>query len=111
MQIRIDNDVLELRPENPQETGQLETLWRKLVDCLGDNRRLNPIGEYIPLKDNVARFFVELPGGSPAAAHGLATATVAEGCTLVCTVCNKYLALQNGDEVPLCCGRPMESVD
>jgi hypothetical protein len=110
MQIRIDDNVIELRPENQQETGQMETLWRKLVDCLGENRRLNPIGEYIPLKDNVARFFVELPGGSPAG-HELEAATVTDDCTVVCTVCNKYLALKHGDEVPICCGRPMESVD
>lgn len=114
MQIRIDNSVIELRPDRPQETAELELLWRKLVDCLGDNRRISPIGEYIPVKDNVARFLVEEPASAVAdrAAHPAAEAVTAqEDCTVVCTACNKYMALKEGEEVPVCCGRTMEAMD
>jgi hypothetical protein len=64
MKITIDKNVVELVPENNEETSSLTTLWRILIDCMGDNRLLNPIGEYIPEKQNLARFVIEgIPGG------------------------------------------------
>lgn len=62
MKIEIDRNVVELRPENDQETASLETLWRLLIDCVKETRKLTPIGEYVPLKENMARFTIE--GGS-----------------------------------------------
>jgi hypothetical protein len=59
MRIKIDENVVEFRPENENEQKDLESLWNLLVDCIRYNRKLVPIGEYIPVKDNVAQFSVE----------------------------------------------------
>lgn len=107
MKIQIDKNVVEFLPENEQETASLETLWRMVVDCAHDNKRLNPIGEYIPMKQNLARFVIE---GAPGATTYTEDKAVAE-CTVVCTTCNKYMLLKGGDAVPRCCGRPMETAD
>lgn len=48
MRITIDRNVVEFVPENLQETAAMETLWRVVVDCLRENRKLVPIGEYVP---------------------------------------------------------------
>lgn len=107
MKITIDKNIIEFQPENPQETTDMETLWRMLVDCVQDNKRIEPIGEFIPTKSNVARFIIE----------GISSKTeytddqVQEECTVVCTTCNKYMHLKPGDKVPVCCGRAMEGVD
>jgi hypothetical protein len=59
MKIRIDKDLVEFEPEGEEETAMLETLWRLMVDCVRFNKKLVPIGEYIPQKSNLARFVVE----------------------------------------------------
>lgn len=107
MKIHIDRNVVEFIPENEQETASMETLWRVVVDCAADNKRLTAIGEYIPTKENLARFVVE---GLP----GVTTYTedkAVEACTVICTTCNKYMQLKGGDPIPVCCGRAMETVD
>ena len=108
MKIRVDKNVVEFMPETPQETADLEVLWRKVVDCVQDSRKMEPIGEYIPVKSNVARFVIEdVPGGQT---H-YSSDKVTEECTVICTICNKYAHLKPGDSIPNCCGREMESVD
>ena len=59
MKITIDKNIVECTMESPQETNDMEALWRLLVDCVADNKRMEPIGEYIPAKSNVARFIIE----------------------------------------------------
>lgn len=59
MRIRIDRNVVEFTPENDQETSELEALWRIVIDCVKDSRKLAPIGEYLPAKNNMARFVIE----------------------------------------------------
>lgn len=66
MRIKIDRNVVEFVPENLQETAAMETLWRVVVDCLRENRKLVPIGEYVPTKENLARFTIEGAGGTAA---------------------------------------------
>ncbi len=107
MKITIDKNIVEFTMENNQETADMETLWRLLVDCVQDNKRMEPIGEYIPAKSNVARFIIE---GIPSQTV-YTDDQVKEECTVVCTVCNKYMHLKAGDSVPVCCGRPMEKMD
>ncbi len=72
-----------------------------------DNRRMEPIGEYISAKSNLARFVIE--GVSAKTVY--TDDEVKEECTVVCMVCNKYSHLTPSDSVPVCCGRPMEEVD
>jgi hypothetical protein len=59
MKISIDKNTVELIPQNDQETMQLQQLWNTIVDCVKFNKKLVPIGEYIPQKSNQARFAIE----------------------------------------------------
>ncbi len=107
MKIHIDKSVVEFLPENEQETASMETLWRVVVDCAADNKRMTAIGEYIPSKQNLARFHIEGISGSTVYTEDKAV----EECTVICTTCNKYMQLKGGDAVPMCCGRPMDTAD
>ena len=55
----MEKNIVEFQPENQQERDSLESLWRQLIDCVKETRKLVPIGEYVPEKENVARFTVE----------------------------------------------------
>jgi hypothetical protein len=59
MRIKIEKDLVEFTPEGEDETAMMETLWRLMVDCVRFNKKLVPVGEYIPQKNNLARFVVE----------------------------------------------------
>ena len=59
MKIKIDENIVEFTPETDTETKDLETLWNLIVDCVRYNKKLVPIGEYVHIKENVARFSVE----------------------------------------------------
>lgn len=107
MKIHVDRNVIEFLPENAQETASMETLWRVVVDCAGDNKRMTAIGEYVPVKENLARFVIE----GVSAATTYTEDKVLEKCTVICTICNKYMDLDGGDPIPVCCGRSMEVVD
>lgn len=108
MKILVDRNVVEFCPDTPQETAELEILWRVVVDCIKDSKRMSPIGEYIPTKSNIARFVIEgVPGGTTQ----YTDQTVSAESTVYCQVCNKYANLKPGDAVPTCCGKPMENID
>ncbi len=59
MKISMDKNLVEFVPENDDETTMLEALWQFMVDCAKFNKKLVPVGEYIPQKKNLARFVVE----------------------------------------------------
>ena len=108
MQITIDKNVVEVVPESKGETRDLETLWRIMVDCLNDNKRLNPIGEFIPSKKNLARFVIEgLPGGVTSRVEQ----TAGEDGTYYCATCYKYMTVAKGEGLPTCCGKVMENLN
>ena len=108
MKIVVDRNVVEFSPETPQETADMEVLWRVVVDCIKDSKQMAPIGEYIPTKSNVARFVIEgISGGKT----DYSDTTVTEECTVYCATCNKYAHLKSGDSVPNCCGKSMENID
>lgn len=109
MKIQIDKNVVEMMPENSEETAALNTLWRIMVDCMGENKMLNPIGEYIPEKKKLARFVIEgVPGGITERAVEQSAATDA---TYLCAICNKYMKVKAGENLPMCCGKIMENID
>ncbi|MBU0675104.1 MAG: hypothetical protein KJ950_10710 [Proteobacteria bacterium] len=107
MKISIDRNVVELHPENNQETADLEILWRILIDCANETKKLTPIGEYVPTKKNMARFTIEGVAGGLAAPS---ERTADEDSTYICMTCNKYTNVNTGESVPVCCGVPMEPV-
>jgi hypothetical protein len=59
MQIKIEKNLVEFTPETAEETKEIEALWKIMVDCVKFNKKLVPIGEYIPLKNKFARFAIE----------------------------------------------------
>lgn len=59
MEITRDQNLIEFKPENEKEAKQLEELWRMVVDCAKFNKKLVPVGEYLPPQKNIARFVVE----------------------------------------------------
>ncbi len=59
MKITRDKTLVELTPENPAEAKQLDELWKVIIDCVKSNKKLVPVGEYIPGEKEVARFNIE----------------------------------------------------
>lgn len=59
MKINIEKNLVEFTPESDDETKALSGLWDKIVDCVKFNKKLVPIGEYVPAKENKAQFAVE----------------------------------------------------
>ena len=107
MEISVDRNVVEFKPGNAQETVAMELLWRVIVDCMRENKKLVPIGEYIPTKENLARFVIEgIPGGTT---QWSALKAPADN-TYYCSVCNKDLKVKKNSEIPKCCGRNMATM-
>lgn len=59
MKITLDKNLVEFSPENEQETQELNALWRVVVDCVKFNKKLVPVGEYLPGESKIARFAIE----------------------------------------------------
>ncbi len=59
MKINIDKQLVELEPETEEEQANLSALWDLVVDCVKFNKKLVPVGEYVPAKEDVARFTIE----------------------------------------------------
>ena len=110
MQINIEKNLVEFTPENDDETKKLEALWRLMVDCARFNKKMVPIGEYIPANNTFARFAIEgLDKG--ASAEPYPEVYVDKDCRCYCQTCNKYVELKKGDLIPPCCGKLMEVLD
>jgi len=107
MKFRIDKNIVEFIPEGPQETADLEVVWRKLIDCVKETRHLVPVGEYVPQKNNAAMFHIEGGAGNDLKQTERVNA---EERTYICAVCNKYKNVAAGEKVPVCCNQEMETV-
>lgn len=59
MKITRDKSLVEFKPENPEEVKDLDALWRIVIDCVKESKKLVPVGEYIPGQSEVARFNIE----------------------------------------------------
>ena len=109
MKINIDKSLVEFTPENADETAKLEALWRLMVDCARFNKKMVPVGEYVPQKDNLARFAIE--GLDAQEASDYPEVYAENDCRCFCQTCNKYVELKQGDQIPPCCGKLMEVLD
>jgi len=109
MKINIDKNLVEFTPENADEKVKLEALWRTMVDCVRFNKKLVPVGEYIPVKNDFARFAIEGVSGAPT--DDYPEVHVDQDCQCLCFTCNKYVILKKGDRIPPCCGKLMEVMD
>jgi Zn finger protein HypA/HybF involved in hydrogenase expression len=112
MKINVEKNLVEFEPENSDETVKLEALWRLLVDCVRFNKKLVPMGEFIPKKKNLARFAIEGgEKGSSGTKDAFPEAYADRDCRAYCQTCNKYVELKKGDRIPPCCGKLMEVLD
>ena len=59
MKIMVEKALVEFTPENEEETEALQKVWNLIVDCVKSNKKLVPVGEYVPVKNNRARFAIE----------------------------------------------------
>ena len=59
MKLTIDKNITEFTPETETEKQQLNALWTTVVDCVKFNKKLVPVGEYIPGKTETAKFVIE----------------------------------------------------
>ncbi len=108
MKIDIEKNLVELTPERPDEKAKLLELWKIVVDCVRFNKKLVPVGEYIPEKSNIARFAIE---GVDSSQTEFAEVYAETDCRAFCQTCNKYVMLKKGDRIPPCCGKLMEIID
>lgn len=109
MKIEVDRNVVEIVPENAQETASLDLLWKVVIDCYGNNKKIVPMGQFVPGHDKLARFHIEGVAGGKTVYSNDKTAKADD--TYLCDICNKYMKVQKGDPVPLCCGRDMETFE
>ena len=109
MKIRIDKDIVEFIPEHAAETAELEALWVKMGNCIGDTKRLTPIGTYVPREKNVALFHID--GLSNEEAKAVPEIRAPYDTDVYCVTCNKTVHVKAGEVVPFCCGKLMEILD
>jgi len=59
MKIELEGTLLKMTPENVREKEELNQLWTIIIDCVKDNKKLVPVGQYIPGMKEVATFNIE----------------------------------------------------
>lgn len=109
MKINIDKSLVEFTPENDDEKSKLLALWRLMVDCARFNKKMVPVGEYLPEINNLARFAIE--GYDEKNDDGYPEAYAEQDCRCFCQTCNKFVELKKGERIPPCCGKLMEVLD
>lgn len=48
MRIELEGTLLKMIPENEREKKELNQLWTIIINCVSENKKLVPVGEYIP---------------------------------------------------------------
>ncbi|MCS7199885.1 MAG: hypothetical protein N2327_03970 [Caldimicrobium sp.] len=105
MKIEIEGAIIRLIPESDREVKELNALWELIARCEEENRKLLPLGMYVPGSSEYAQFYVE----------GL-KAEVKPKVELrkiryVCMICNRMEEYTEDRPTPICCGQPMYSMD
>ncbi|HBR21780.1 MAG TPA: hypothetical protein DD713_04330 [Nitrospiraceae bacterium] len=59
MKIELEGTLLKMTPENNREKNELNQLWVILIDCVKENKKLVPVGQYLPGMKEVATFNIE----------------------------------------------------
>ena len=109
MKIRIDKDIVTFTPEHAAEAAELEALWIKLGNCLGENKSLEPIGVYQPSDNRTAMFHIA--GLNEVEKDSIPEIRAPYDTDVYCVTCNKTVHIKKGEVVPFCCGRLMEILD
>ncbi len=59
MKIELEGTLLRMTPENEREKTELNQLWTIIIDCVRENKKLVPVGQYLPGMKEVATFNIE----------------------------------------------------
>ncbi len=59
MKIEFEGTLIKMIPENDTEKAQLDQLWKRIISCIKEDKKLVPVGEYIPGIKEVAFFNIE----------------------------------------------------
>jgi len=59
MKIELEGTLLKMTPENDREKKELNQLWTIIIDCVKENKKLVPVGQYLPGMKEVATFNIE----------------------------------------------------
>ena len=59
MKIELEGTLIKMMPENDREKNELNQLWVILIDCVKYNKKLVPVGQYLPGMKEVAVFNIE----------------------------------------------------
>ena len=109
MKIRINKDIVEFTPEHAAEAAELEALWVKMGNCVGETKSPQPMGVYIPSENKTASFHIE--GLSEKEKADIPVIRAPYDTDVYCVTCNKTLHVKAGEPIPFCCGRLMEILD
>ncbi len=109
MKIRIDKNLVDVIPENPAEAVELEALWVKMGNCVGSDKKLAPLGTYIPSENKAAQFLIEGLTEEEAKTNPVVVAPY--DTDVYCITCNRTEHVKKGEPIPVCCGKLMEILD
>ncbi len=59
MKIELEGTLIHFTPETEREKTELNQLWTIIIDCVNQNKKLVPVGEYLPGMKEVATFHIE----------------------------------------------------
>ena len=59
MKIELEGTLIKMIPENDREKNELNQLWVILIDCVKENKKLVPVGQYLPGIKEIATFNIE----------------------------------------------------
>jgi hypothetical protein len=59
MKIELEGTLLKMTPESDREKKELNQLWTIIIDCVKENKKLVPVGQYILVMKEVATFNIE----------------------------------------------------
>ncbi|MBA2848737.1 hypothetical protein G4V39_02060 [Thermosulfuriphilus ammonigenes] len=103
MKFEFDKQIVRFIPETKEEEAALDRLWKYLVECEGESRKLVPLGIYMPGTSTEAQFQVE--------GYVMTQSPSQETVRYYCPVCNRYEEIPAGSEPPVCCNQPMVAMD
>jgi hypothetical protein len=109
MKINLQKTLVTLTPDTPEERVMLQAVWRLLIDCNGEARKLTPIGEFVMEKHHPAQFVIEGAGADQLPEYP--AIVVDFDCKVYCDICNRIQDIKKGDSIPPCCGKLMEFMD
>ncbi|HBG93017.1 MAG: hypothetical protein A3J81_07615 [Nitrospirae bacterium RIFOXYB2_FULL_43_5] len=59
MKIELEGTLIKMIPENDREKNELNQLWVILIDCVKENKKLVPVGQYLQGMKEIATFNIE----------------------------------------------------